>query len=264
MGVPTAQFTLPPGWKNAFFPVSQQPAVEGKMCLDDRPEIGGLTGKQEFPGRKAVHDQSQRDLPGYLSTRKIFGQHNEVITEVKKDLPFAALGQSAPSDVVYTGLWTGIHLVPGQLQPPAKIDLFLVRKKIAIQAAQLVIEFRPHEHGRSAGPEYGFRFVVLSLIFFAGVEYPSFGKRIAQMIDPASQRSSTNSKNSRLAHMRIFGWQAPMEGLFSIRVRMGSIQPGSTSTSEFNDMKLVALYLLPAARVVSPRKAIIPIQQDQP
>src|SRR4051812_35936446 len=78
-----------------------------------------------------------------------------------------------------------IHFIFGELQAPAKINLFLVGKKVFIKSAQLVVKRRLYKHRRTGRPKTGLYTIILPVIGFNYIKDPPTRKRIAKYIEPA-------------------------------------------------------------------------------
>src|ERR1700761_2783493 len=136
------------------------------MRFQNSPEINELASEQRFPGRNRIQEDPERQLPDPLLRRQILRHHDQTIPEIEKYLPFISFGQRPAPYMIYNGSRTGIDGITRQLQPPAKIDLLLVRKKVTIQPSQLMIQRRPDKQGRTASPKYRLRVIILPFILF--------------------------------------------------------------------------------------------------
>src|SRR5258705_137772 len=76
--------------------------------------------------------------------------------------------------------------VTGPCQPPAQVNLFHVSKKVFIQSTHFLISISPDKQTSARGPEYGYRIIVLPMIFFKRIKHSAAAKGIAQPIDQAS------------------------------------------------------------------------------
>ncbi len=194
VGVPTIRVSASFGRKKALFLIEQQPIKKSEMSLQDRDKRAGLPREKQFPGGEIIQSQTQGYLPGQLGSGTIFGQHDQIIAIIQKGLSFISFWQGASPDMVDAGQRACVDAVSFQLETPAKIDLFHMRKKVSVETAQSMIKRRANKKGRATGPEYGPDLVILSLVFFAGIEYPSFGEGVPEMIDPPTCRSGILKK----------------------------------------------------------------------
>lgn len=123
------------------------------MRLGNGHKITAFAGNQSFESRYLVKEKAVGDLPPFFAPGKVFGQHDLVVPEVEVGFFRVAAGQGAAADVVNHRLRTAKNLVAGKLDPPAKINLFLVGKKVFVEAMQLVKDHATDDHGRTGGPE---------------------------------------------------------------------------------------------------------------
>ena len=107
------------------------------MRFPDGQKIDKLTGKQGFKSRYKIHQNPQRNLPEGLSFGQIFRQHDHIIPEIQKYFSFISFRQCSTAYMVHFRSRTGINTISQQLQAPAEINFFHMRKKISIQTLRL-------------------------------------------------------------------------------------------------------------------------------
>src|SRR6185312_1483858 len=132
--IPSGQLSAPLERENAFFSSEGHPFQKSQVRFQNGQKIDPLAPQERFPRRNRVQQETERDLPQALPRREVLGQHNEVIAEVQEDLSLIAFGHRPATDVEYDRPGAGINLMARQLQPPAEVDLFLVREKISVKA----------------------------------------------------------------------------------------------------------------------------------
>jgi|SRR6185312_10394601 len=230
------------------------------MGFEDGPEINGLAGEERFPRRDRVQQETERHLPDGLSQRQAFGHHDQVVPEIEEDLPFVALGKRSASDMIHDRFGTAIHLITGQLYPPAEIDFFLVREKKAFQAAQPMIQRSPDKKCSPAGPENRFRSVILPRILFTHIEHPAPGKGIAEIVEPSARRTRIFERSAIGIHPYL-GLTGANQGITFHQPDDGLHPPGPHLDVRVQKDIIVGLDLAEGG-IVSSRETIIAIEQN--
>src|SRR5690606_6514961 len=113
---------------------------------------------------------------------QIFTDEVIIVTEIKERFMWVFDRKGATTHMPDYRICAIHYLVTQIFNPPTKIYLFHMGKKISVQSANAFPYFRLNEQSASGCPENLAIVVILIKILFYGVKYPSATKRIHQHI----------------------------------------------------------------------------------
>src|SRR5688500_18338143 len=109
------------------------------MCPEYREKIFSFSCHQRLHSRNGIQHKPVQYFPESLSRRHILRHHHQVVPEVQKHFFTITLRQGGTTNMIYYTFRTRIHHITLALQPPAKINFFLVSEEEIIEAAELMI-----------------------------------------------------------------------------------------------------------------------------
>ena len=159
------------------------PPQEIAPGTEHRPETFPTPLEQIGDGGGGVGPRPPDGHHGPLHGRGAFEEHRQVVAVVEKDLAGRVGRQRTAAEVVDPALRHDAHPPPGELHPPAEVDLLHVSEEIGIEAAQRTEHRGTAAKRGSAHPEDIARIVVLSLVDLGAAQDAPAAERIAQVVD---------------------------------------------------------------------------------
>ena len=189
-------------------------------------------------------------------------QQQEVVPVIETELDGGLVRKRTAADVIDGGFGDDGDPVPGELEPPAQVDLLHVGEEPVVQAAELFPEPAPDHQAGARHPEDIGRSVILAFVLLHLLHDTAPAERVAVAVQQAARRAGILKPGAVVPGQQL--WAAGAAFRVGVHPGYQGLQPVFRHLDIGIDEDIILGFHLCEGAVVAPGEPIVLVQPDLP